>query len=302
MNISVAETRLDTTIRGSLVHDVYPAFAVEQDSLVLPGGFPVGVVPPAERPDHAASMEIRESRAEGLLRLADAASRLTTRRADILCQLLRATCPGTDADASPLRPIWELENFARAGMTIRLLASMDRLKKSRRSPRPSRAGERDAADRVTASLSLLQNVASAGMVPASTLLSFLARDLVELFGPAVGGLSVAVQIEPLMLPRLGRRALLLAACNLILRSICDGFPAAAGGTLLVSLRRIGERSARLIVADDGHARDWDPPSSFQHAIDDLAAILDGEFAYATDQQDGKTACLTFPIIHQAAGS
>jgi hypothetical protein len=237
--------------------------------------------------------ELAGRRTPGLTRMMEAADRLTGPRADILSQLLRATCTPVEDSRSPLRPIWAFENFARTRVMIRLLSALDRLRKNGDPHMLSLDMERDAADRLSAGLSLVRDLSTATSVPCSSLLRHVVRDLVELFGPTVGEVLIATQIEPLSLSGIKRRALLLATCNLLLQALAGGFIGRRSGTLLVSLHRIGRAAMRLTVADDGSAstRDWSAESV--EAVDDLVAILEGRLFHQCDGRGGVVTELTF---------
>jgi two-component sensor histidine kinase len=232
-------------------------------------------------------------RAQGLVRMAEAAGRLNGQRAAILYQLLRATGRPLENEGSPLKPVWSFENFARAKVMIRLLSSLDRLRKSGSPHMLSLDVERDTADRLSAGLSLLQDLSGACKLPCSTLLRHVVRDVVELFGPTVGELSVATQIEPITMTSVQRRAIVLTVCNLLLNSIADGFPGRGRGTLLVALQRTGRARMRLTVADDGCASDRNYTEESWEAVDDLVAVLEGRLIRQRDRRDGAITELTF---------
>jgi hypothetical protein len=238
--------------------------------------------------------DLARPRVSGFARMADAAARLTRHRSDILCQLLRATCETVDTGDSPLKPIWVFENATRARVQIRLLSSLDRLRRNGSPYMLSVDTERDAADRLSAGLSLLKDLGSACPVSCSALLRHVVSDLVELFGPTVGEVSVATQIEPLMMTNVKRRALVLVACDLLLHSISDGYHEGSRGTLLVSLKRIERRCLRLTIADDGCGKDREPAPEMFEAVEDMTAILHGDFTFRHDDCGGMIAELTFP--------
>jgi hypothetical protein len=146
--------------------------------------------------------------------------------------------------------------------------------------------EQNAADCLSAGLCLLKDLTTTRPVPCSALLRHLVRDLVELSGPTAGEVTATAQIEPLALPSVKRRALVLAACNLLLHFISGGYSGRSRGTLLVSLRRIGGCHARLTVADDGCAKDRDQAPEVLEAIEDLTAIFHGHFTSRYDHRGG----------------
>jgi two-component sensor histidine kinase len=247
----------------------------------------------APRPAPHPAPELPERRTPGLTRMMEAADRLTGPRADILSQLLRSTCTPEEDPRSPLRPIWAFENFARTRVMIRLLSALDRLRKNGDPRMLSLDMERDAADRLSAGLSLVRDLSAATPVACSSLLRHVVRDLVELFGPTVGEVLIATQVEPVSISPVKRRALLLATCNLLLQALADGFAGRRSGTLVVSLHRIGRAAMRLTVADDGSVatRDWSGESV--EAVDDLVAILEGRLFPQRDGRGGVVTELTF---------
>jgi two-component sensor histidine kinase len=256
---------------------------------------PVGVVARRERPAADETADSMDGRTPGLVRMAEAASRLSGPRGDILSQLLRATCAPVEGAGGALRPVWAFENVARTGVMIRLLASLDRQRRNGSPHMPSPDMERDAADRLSAGLSLVRDLSAADPVPCSTVLRHVVCDLVELFGPTVGEVSVATQVEPVAMDNLKRRALVLVVCNLLLHAIADGFAGRRSGALVVSLQRTGGARLRLTVADNGSAwaRDW--PEESGEAIDDLATVLGGRVVHQWDGRGGMISELTFPV-------
>jgi hypothetical protein len=229
----------------------------------------------------------------GLRLMMEAADRLTGPRADILSQLLRATCRPVESSDSPLRAIWAFENFARTRLMIRLLSGLDRVRKNGDPHMLSLDMERDAADRLSAGLSLLHDLSGATPVPCSSLLRHVARDVAELFGPTVGDVLIATQVERVLLSRIKRRALLLTTCNLLLQALAEGFPGRRSGTLLVSLHRIGGAAMQLKVADDGSAATRDRFDDSVEAVNDLVAILEGRLCHQRDGRNGVVTELTF---------
>jgi two-component sensor histidine kinase len=261
---------------------------------VLPSGSS-GLDVRQERSARDSAWDIPDARPQGLARMAEAAGRLKGQRAAILYQLLHATSAPPQNEGSPLRPIWAFENFARAKVMIRLLSSLDRLRKNGSPHMLSLEVERDTAARLSTGLGLLQDLSSVHPVPCSGLLRHVVRDLVELFGPTIGEVSVATRIEPITMTGIRRRAVVLAVCNLVLNSIADGFPGRSRGALLVSLQRINRAQVRLTVADNGCASDRDYTEESWEAVDDLVAILGGRLFRQRDGFGGAITELTLSM-------
>jgi hypothetical protein len=243
--------------------------------------------------DHAPPC-LRGSGESGLGAIVLAANGLSHRRGDTLGRLLAATnTPPPDAPGTAPGTVWALDNIERAGRIVALLQALDRLDRIGAPYGFGPGAERRAVDRLAAGLRLLNDPKSAAPTPCSATLRYLARDWVELFGPAVGDVSLATDIERLALPALKGRALLLAASTLILDALCAGIAHPGRVGMVVSLHRFSDAYACLSVADDR------PPLSATRsgaACAGLVAVLDGHFACRPATGGGTLRDVMFPLI------
>jgi hypothetical protein len=133
------------------------------------------------------------------------------------------------------------------------------------------------------------------VLPCSGPLREIARDLVSLFGGAVGGVELGTDIERVGLPGYKRRALVLAASELILNALRHGFSGPAGGQLIVSLRLAKQRQGRLVVADDGMGCGLGAINVARGIAGGLADLLEGTLRYRAQSGVGVIAEIAFPI-------
>jgi two-component sensor histidine kinase len=121
------------------------------------------------------------------------------------------------------------------------------------------------------------------------------RNLVELFGPVVGQVQVRTSVERIALPAFKRRALVLAACELVINALRHGFAGRSVGCITVTLCRTKCGQGWLGVADDG----WGIPTSNSPQpcgiVFDLAALLESDVVYGAAKDGGTFAEIDFPI-------
>jgi hypothetical protein len=233
-------------------------------------------------------------------RMVNSAAGLSTQRAEILCKLLRATCEIRQAEGSALRSIWAAENLARGDRVIQLLALLDRIDRTNGIAMIPPETEHYAADRLAAGLCLLQNLSAAEPVPCSAVLRHVVHDLMALFGPVVGGVIVVTRMQHLAMANDRRRALVLAACNILLHAISLGFDRRVLGRFVVSLERIDTTTAQLTIANNGGSSDGFAVPLPLEPVGDLAAFLEGRFSYRQADHGGTIAVLAFPVEQGSA--
>lgn len=162
--------------------------------------------------------------------------------------------PGKDESArrSDNAPLWRSDAIHRAKNLAQLMSSLASV-----ATHPSR--EWLAADLVAQSRSLARAYEELGMeheqadfVPCVSLLTEIATRLTLIFGNA-RGITITVAADPVSLVPDMRRALVLMCSEMIINALKYGFPADAGGSILVKLTNKGGEVA-LVVEDDGAGR------------------------------------------------
>jgi hypothetical protein len=254
---------------------------------------------PARQADRAALQDPRHGvRQPAPIRLcridhiAATAGLLTFRRGAILDLLLRGTQLAPLSDACYHHPVWVNETLERTWLIVQLLLLLDQRTRSGGHHLPPASLEQEVAQRLTETFRILGNLADWYVQAHSDLLRCMAHDLVELFGPDIGNVDIRLNIERRRLPELQWRALILAACHLIMRALLNGFRRRSGGTIFVSLCTIAPQCVRLTITDDGcdamAKRDADEVS----VLKDLADLMNASLVRRRGAQNGSVAEIT----------
>jgi two-component sensor histidine kinase len=145
-------------------------------------------------------------------------------------------------------------------------------------PNPIAAQVEDFATRdLAAKFRELETSAERAVLPCSTVLRHVVSDLGTLFGcPA--NIALETTIERVSLPGYKRRALVLAACELLCNALLHAFPGHRTGLIDVGLTFQG-RSARLRVADNGVGFGDILPNLTCGVAAGLADLLEADLAY-----------------------
>jgi two-component sensor histidine kinase len=130
-------------------------------------------------------------------------------------------------------------------------------------------------------------------VPCSHILRSVVANLVELFG-STREVQLRSAIEAVSLPAYRRRALVLAASELVINALRHAFKGRREGQIVVVLRILSDRHARFIVADDGIGCHLDPVEAERGVAGGLASLLESDLVYAPYSAAGTVSEITFP--------
>lgn len=214
------------------------------------------------------------------------AAEATETAGDLMGDLLTSAFPAENLGCEVLRPLWAEKSLHRAYSFIQLINRRSVLRTFARS---QHIAARDLALRFRE----LETAEERAVLPCAAVL----RDVVSCIGILFGrpaNIELAIRTGSVRLPGYQRRALVLAAVELVNNGLLHGFPGHTGGRIEMGLTRHGEASARLSVADDGVGfRDLQPNLRCGVASG-LAGLLEGDLAY--DRVAGWTiAEITFPV-------
>jgi hypothetical protein len=272
-----------TTVRRT--HDEAPDFSFpgQHGSYAAPA-FMSDAIP------YRASMPPARSRFEGLAVLARA---LPSTAADLLGVLLASTFPTGGGGCDVLRPLWAEEAMHRAYGFVRLIDARKGRRELTRSNPMIEGLDCVIARDLAARFRELEVDEERKARPCASVLHDIAAGLGALFGrPA--GVIVATEIEAMLLPSYKRRALVLAAGELVGNSLLHAFHGRRTGLIEVSLTVHGTESASLRVADDGIGFTDMRPNLDCGVAASLAGLLEADLAY--DRKDGRTiAEIAFPL-------
>jgi hypothetical protein len=223
---------------------------------------------------------------------------VSRRRQAMLGILLDATLPMTSRGHQAFRPLWVNEAMHRAYKMIRLTAALQQLVPLCRSEPMVDEVERSIATGFATIFRSLDVDDDDDVMPCSEDLRTAVCGLIELFAPVAGSACFRADIERLRLPGFKRRALVLAACELVSDVLLRGFIQSAPGDIQVVLRKAGATEMRLTVSSSAFDTIPDRPSD---SLSDLAALLECNVTYSMLHMGGVAAELTFPIVGPNCG-
>jgi hypothetical protein len=216
-------------------------------------------------------------------------------RSAILGILLEAALGDKHCDHPVLQPLWANEAMQRAYSMVRLVAALERGVPPQGCHPLALAAEVRLAQELAASFRPIVVAGGETSVPCSQGLGAVVRNLIELFGPAIGRIQVRTSIEPIKLPAFRQRALILAASELVINALCHAFAFRRHGHIIVSLHHMGTTEARLCVVDDGRGMPQCRSQPCGIAFD-LASLLGSDLIYRPGEGVGTRAEVTFPIL------
>ena len=233
-------------------------------------------------------------------RMAGLAGAMSMQRQAVLGALLDRILPSCNG-FTDLQPLWANEAMHRAYSMVRLVSGLEhRLALGMRYPLGAVTEYRLAAE-LAAMFRSLGAGDGAEALPCASALRTTVRNLIRLFGPVVGQIHMRTWIEPVDMPALKVRAIVLATSELVVNALLHAFGCRSSGCIAVTLSRTEPTQAQLVVADDG----WGRPQYRAHQHDgiasDLAALLESEIVYRATTGGGTLAEISFPVRHLASG-
>jgi two-component sensor histidine kinase len=195
--------------------------------------------------------------------------------------------------------VWIEEAMHRAANLQHLAASLDRLLNSGGLGSSDRLRAIRRAEALVDTYDNLTLTCDTGPRSCTQELRDIAGGVVEIFGHTVGSFVLSLELQPLLLAGEVRRALLLAASELVVNALLHGFVGRQAGTIQVRLCH--DQTARkgvLFVADDGAGPEnrTDSHGLSRHIVRHLADVLDGDVVWRQSLSLGGTeAMLRFPV-------
>jgi two-component sensor histidine kinase len=225
--------------------------------------------------------------------LALRAGRVSPEAGDLLGVLLAAALPLQSRGCEVLRPLWAEEAMHRADSFVRLVDSRDR----RHGSTHEGPGTAQEANGIASDLAVcFRKLTASGereMRPCASALRDVMTGLGALFGEP-DNVSVETKVEDVWLPAYKRRALVLAASELVCNALLHAFRGRRSGLIEVSLTVLGATSACLQVADNGDGFTDASPNLECGVAAGLAGLLEADLAY--DRMAGWTiAEIEFPL-------
>jgi hypothetical protein len=226
-------------------------------------------------------------------RMALQADKVSPEAGDLLGVLLASTFPLAGRGCRVLRPLWAEEAMHRAYSFVRLIDARNR----RGEPTGEYPIIAQVDDVIACNLAVCFGELTAGderdVLPCFAVLRDVLTGLGKLFGgPA--NISLATNIEEVWLPAYKRRALILAAFELLSNALLHAFRGRTAGKIEVGLMAQDSVCACLRVADNGSGFADSSPNLDYGVGAGLAGLLETDLAY--DRVAGWTiAEIEFPL-------
>jgi two-component sensor histidine kinase len=214
---------------------------------------------------------------------------------ELLTVLLQSAVLGVESGCEVLRPLWAEEAMHRSYNILKLVALLQRRIRRGRRDDVTHHIERSIAVHLAALYRSLVTGSDRNIVFCSAVLRGVVSDLVALFGSVSGDVKLRTNIEHIALPEFQRRALVLAASELVMNALLHAFKGRGHGRLQVELCLVDSRTARLTVTDDGVGCRIDPVEAERGVAGSLAGLLGSSLAYRPCLRNGTTAEITFGL-------
>jgi two-component sensor histidine kinase len=219
---------------------------------------------------------------------------MSPRLGQMLGVLLDAARPSHCGGRAVLRPLWAEEAMHRACNMLVLVMQLHQMAGVRPEDNVALRLDRGVAGDLAALFRTLEIRKEGEEVPCSCVLRGVIRNLVALFASGAGPVVIRTDIEPLSLPAYKRRALVLAASELVINALRHGFAGGCGGLIQVTLRAFGTAHACLTVVDDGVGFHESRLSGQRGIASDLADLLEADLVYRRLGIAGTNAEIVFP--------
>jgi two-component sensor histidine kinase len=196
------------------------------------------------------------------------------------------------------RPIWAEEATHRAANLQHLATNLDRLLDDRKIDSGNRVRALARANALVRAYQSLDVDPEAGSCSCAVEIKDIATGLVEIYGHNVGSVVLSLELQPILLAGAARRALVLAASELVVNALRHAFIDRQTGTIEIRLYRDQEAwQDVLVVADDGVglSNPGEPGGRGHSVVRGLAKVLDGEVVWRQSPVlGGAEVMLRFP--------
>lgn len=215
-------------------------------------------------------------------------------RSAMLATLFEAASPVSCHSRASLRPMWAEEAMHRASNMLELVLKLEAQSWTALAP-ASLEPEAALASTLAALFGALDITDDDAVAPTTGLLRDMVMTLVELFGPTVGQVSIVTNMQGLTLSAYRRRALVLAATELVTATLQDAFRGRSGGRIAAHLDCSADGHARFVLEDDGPGPRIPRGECGQDVVSGLAGILDADLVVRRSSLGGTLTELRFAV-------
>ena len=219
---------------------------------------------------------------------------LSPRLAQIVGVLLDAAHPFRSGGRDVLHPLWAQEAMQRAYGILHLAVQLQQKIGACAEDDITARSEQRRANDLAVLFRTLHIEQDEEVLRCSDVLRGIVRNLVALFGSGAGRIVIRTDIEQLSLPAYKRRALVLAASELVINALRHGFAGKVGGRIDVTLWAVGTSHVRLSVVDDGVGLSEAHASGQGGIAVALADLLEGALVYRQSGTVGTNAEIVLP--------
>ncbi len=217
------------------------------------------------------------------------------RRTAMLGILFEAACPTSCGGRDVLRPLWAEEAMHRATNMLQFVLLLERESWTGSSNPVDIEIECAMARSLAAAFRSLDMSKEDALLPCAEPLRAVVSGLVALFGPINGDITLRMDLVRLALPAYKRRALVLAANELVTNALKHAFRGCRAGAVSVTLDRVDCANGRLLVEDSGAGIDLTRPGVGCTIVAGLAGLLEADLLYRRSALGGTAAEFQFPI-------
>ena len=222
------------------------------------------------------------------------------RRSALVGTLFRSAFPTRTGGAPTLQPIFAAEALSRARTMFALVLMLEEKSWSGDEPwypdvSPMRLSQEiTLAKHLVELLETLALESGADPLPCDRLLRGILAGFTELFGPGIGQLSFELEAETLALAGFKRRALVLAAADLINRSMLRSLPQPHSGQFRATLRRVAVDRGEFVLEHNGRNVELALPGEPSSVLAMMAALLEAELVFRRSATGGPAVEFRFP--------
>ena len=212
--------------------------------------------------------------------------------------LLDSARPSHCGGRAVLRPLWAEEAMHRAYNMLVLVMQLHQVAGVRPEDEVALRLDRGVASDLAALFRTPEISKESEELPCSCVLRGVVRNLVALFTSGEGPVVIRTEIERLSLAAYKRRALVLAASELVINALRHDFAGRCGGQIQVTLRAFGTAHACLTVVDNGVGFHESRLSGQRGIASDLADLLEADLVYRRLGPAGTNAEIVFPTYQR----
>jgi len=215
-------------------------------------------------------------------------------RGSLLKILFDVSTPLTCGGSSRLHSIWAAEAMNRAKNMCQLAMLLEHHRWNGSQHFVGYRTELACASQLASCLRSLDFKNEETMLPCAELMCQVSSCVVTLFRPALGQLTLKAACERINLSADRRRALILAAMELVTQTLFNAFDRQSEGIVSVSLTYHRSERGTLRIEDNGRGLEFEARMGRQ-VLADLVSVLDADIAHDRSPMGGTATRINFTV-------